>query len=351
MFTSSFKPRLILTSLLLLCLFIPAVTAQDDEIDYCREVAEEIEYGDTVEGSIDDEFFAAFYCFEGEEGDEVTITVTTTDGDLVSMIFVADPFAQDEFDSDTARSDNDEAEVSLTLEEDEDYLVIVTREDIDEGDTEGEFELNIEAETSRSSSSSSGGGGNSNDDLETSCDEEPLATLSQYQFGIAGSNPERPLMTYNVGCTGFLVITTAGVSEIGQYEIDRRGNMSFTIGDSNVVFTSGDVSDDEWIIEIGNGQELVLERIEIDDCDEEPLSDLIRGAWLIEETVIDFTCNGVALMTVEGETSVADYEIDRDDILITGESVELLLENFEIDDNVLRAEVDGDDVELENLLD
>lgn len=348
MFTSSFKSRLILTSLLLLCLFIPAVTAQDDETDYCREVAEEIEYGDTVEGSIDDEFFAAFYCFEGEEGDEITITVSTTNGDLVSMVFVADPFAEESFADDTARNDNDEAEVSFTLEDDDDYLVIVTREDIDEGDSEGDFELSIEAETSRSSSSSGGG---RNDDLETNCDEEPLETLSQYQYGIAGSNPERPLMTYNVGCTGFLVITTAGVSEIGEYEIDRRGNMTFSIGDSNVTFESGDVSEDEWIIEIGNGQELVLERIEIDDCDEEPLSDLIHGAWLIEETVIDFTCNGVVLMTLDDDTFVADYEINRGDIVITLEDGELVLEDFEIDDNILTAEVDGDDVEFENLLD
>jgi hypothetical protein len=352
MLMSLFQKRSLFASFLLLLLFVPAVSAQDT--DFCRTAAEEIEYGDTVEGTIDDEEFAAFYCFEGEEDDEITITVITTDGDLVSSVFVSDPFIEEIFAEDTARNDSSDAEVTLTLSNDDDYLIVVTREDIDEGDSEGDFELSIEAEggnggTGRTSGSSGGGDLGNVEDIETSCDEEPLATLSQFQYGIPGSNPEEPLLSYNVGCTGFLVATVVGRSEVAEYEIDRRGEMSFQIGDTT--YTTAEASEDEWVIDLSNGEELVLERLEDDGCDEAPLSDLIRGAWLVEETVFDFTCNGVVLLIIDGEISASTYEIDRSDIVIALEDEELVLEDFEIDDNVLSAENDGDSVEFGNLLD
>jgi hypothetical protein len=354
MLMSLFKRRSIVMGLLCLLILIPVASAQDED-DLCASAGEDIEYGDTVEGTIDDDLFAAFYCFEGDEGDEITVTVTTTDGDLVSSVFVTDPTVEDIFADDTARNDSADAELSLTLPDDGQYLIIVTREDIDEGDTEGDYEMTLSSDSDSgngngSGRTSSGGGGNNNVDVESSCDEEPLATLSQYQYGIPGSNPEEPLLSYNIGCTGFLVATVVGRSEVVEYEIDRRGNMSFQIGDTT--YETQEVNEDEWVIDVSNGGELVLERLEDDGCDDEPLEDLIRGAWVIEGNIFDFTCNGVVLLTLDGDDTVSSsYEMDRDEILVIVGDDELVFENFEIDDNIMNAEVDGDDVELENILD
>jgi len=336
-----FKGRLLLAALFLL--LVPAVLAQDT--DYCETASEEIEYGDSVEGEITDDVPFAAYCFDGDEDDEVTVTVETTDGDLVSSVFLADPFLEEVFAEATARNEESESEISFTLPDDGQYLIVVSREDLDEGDTEGEFEMTLEGEGSGGSNSNSS---NNSADVENFCEEEPIATLSQFQYGIPGNNPDEPLLTYNVGCTGFLVATVVGRSTVVEYEISRRGEMTFSTGD--VDYTTLDFDDDEWVLEVSNGADITLERLEDDGCEDEPLSDLIFGAWVSNDLVFDFSCNGVLLLTNEDGVFATSYEIDGSDINIEVEDGEFILEDFEIDDNVMNAEVDGDALELENLM-
>lgn len=329
---------------LMLLLVVPLALAQDDDENFCETAAEEIEYGDTVDGTLDDDAYVEAYCFEGEEDDEITIIAETTDGDLVISLILTDPFATDEIVSDTARNERDEAEISFTLPDDDTYMIIIVREDWDEGDTEGDYEMSFQGETSRRS------GRNSSADVENFCEEDPIATLSQYQYGIAGSNPERPLIAFNVGCTGFLVASIAGVAEVAEYEIGRRGRMTFNIGETT--YTTVDFDEDEWLLELGNGGELLLERIDSQACDDDPLSALIRGAWFDEdEQVFDFTCNGVILFTNEDGTSAGTYEVGRRDITIQLSGNQIVLEDFEIDDSEMHVEIDGDGFDFENLMD
>lgn len=343
MLRSIFRWRVVLIGCLLL--LVPVALAQ--ETDLCEDV-DLIEYGDAGDGEIDDDLPFSIFCFEGEEGDEVTITVETTDGDLIPSVFLANPVFEEDievFGDDTARNENDPAEITVTLPDDGVYLIIVSREDTDQGDTEGEFEMQLEGEGDGSDRTSN------NSDVENFCDEEPIATLSRYQYGIPSSNPNAPLMAYNVGCTGFLVSTIAGRSEIGEYEINRRGEMTFTIGE-DTEFTTVEADEDEWIIDVSNGNTLELERLEDAGCDDEPLSDLISGAWVGDDNLVfDFTCNGIMLLIDDGDAVVGTYELSRSDIAVSLEGGDLLLEDFEVDGSSLNAEIDGDSVELENVLD
>jgi hypothetical protein len=448
---------------------ISAVLADDS--NFC-ETADAIAYGDSVEGTIDDDRVLVPFCFEGNEGDEVTAIVETIDGDLVSVVGIADSFFDEVFIEDTARNRRGEAEVVFELPEDGNYLVIVSREDISDGDTEGDFELTLTADcngrdcaeedqedspcnadqtlvygdsargeivdedifdsycfvgqagdvvtifveatrgdlepivalwnpfddaiieqnlNSRGRDNvdieeyeleedmiymiiisrvdfedgdtegrysldlegeSSGGSRFANDTGDT-CNEYPLNLLSQYQWGIAGSDPDEPLLAYNVGCRGEMASTVVGRSSVLAYDIDSRGNMEFDVGDTT--YSTISVDEDEWVLDTSEGDTLTLERLEDDGCDEEPLSNLIRGTWQIEGNdgiFFDYGCNGIVLITFEGDTFTAVYEFRRDDITIELEDDELVFENAEFDtgEMVVDAE-DGSVLTFINLLD
>ena len=65
--------KLIVLVLLLLLVVLPSVRAQD---------VTDIQYGDTLEGEINDPDDAVFYVFEGEEGDVIDMFASSDDIDV-----------------------------------------------------------------------------------------------------------------------------------------------------------------------------------------------------------------------------------------------------------------------------
>jgi len=143
MFNIKFGKSVILLVLLaLLLVSMPTSLAQDN--DFCDIAIDEIEYGDTVEDEIDDDAFFLWYCFEGEEGDEVILTAEATDGDLLLLLGIGDSFLEEIFEETAAVEEEEELEVVFELPEDGNYLVIISRDGLEEGDTEGEFEVTLD---------------------------------------------------------------------------------------------------------------------------------------------------------------------------------------------------------------
>lgn len=103
--------------------------------------------GETITGRIDDEVFARFYQFEGQAGDEVTITAERVTGDLDPMLVLRDANDQTLPDavSDDAAPGVRDAALTYTLPEDGRYVIAVTRFGVREGTTAGDFALTLES--------------------------------------------------------------------------------------------------------------------------------------------------------------------------------------------------------------
>lgn len=119
-----------------------AVTCDDLELDVD---VDSIAYDETVEGEISDDEYAIYYCFEGLEDDEISITMRATDGDLDTLVLITPDGDEilalnDDIDTDGGVTDS---QLEFTLPEDGAYLIVATRYDTEVGDTEGEYELTL----------------------------------------------------------------------------------------------------------------------------------------------------------------------------------------------------------------
>lgn len=136
----------LLVWLAILVLVISGAAVQAQDTDFCDQRGVEfIEYGDTVEGTIDDDAAAAVFCFEGEEGDVVIITMTATDGDLDTLVAIGTPTLDEIFaENDDISRSNSDSELEFELPDDGVYLIFATRVDLQDGDTEGDYELTLD---------------------------------------------------------------------------------------------------------------------------------------------------------------------------------------------------------------
>ncbi|MFN8372218.1 MAG: PPC domain-containing protein [Anaerolineae bacterium] len=108
-----------------------------------------LEYGETIQGEIDDENFQQIYTFEGSEGDIVTITMidVSAEDSLDPLLILLDPAGTEV----TRNDDGDSAIVgqfnsqirNLTLPADGTYTIIATRFSQETGTTVGEYELSL----------------------------------------------------------------------------------------------------------------------------------------------------------------------------------------------------------------
>ncbi len=105
--------------------------------------ADEIGYGDTITGTIDDASPEHTYTFTAAEGDVITIAHTVTSGDLDPLLILAD--ANGTFI--TRDDDSGEGRSSLIRDfivpADGTYRIIATRYDGANGDTSGEYTLTL----------------------------------------------------------------------------------------------------------------------------------------------------------------------------------------------------------------
>lgn len=108
------------------------------------EVMGDIAVGAQATGSINQNSFLHFYTFSGNAGDQITITMTSTDG-LDPYLGILDPsdnvIAEDD-DSGGGATGYD-AQISLRLPETGVYVIIATRAGIDQGTSTGSYTLQV----------------------------------------------------------------------------------------------------------------------------------------------------------------------------------------------------------------
>jgi hypothetical protein len=123
--------------ILALCLTIGAYSA------WAQDEAIRITYGETLSGSLDDDHYRQLYVFNGRQGEIVTISMITTEGDLDPYISLVDStgrgvaFSDDDGDGKAALLD------SLHLPITGDYFLIATRFGHEQGSTSGNYQLSL----------------------------------------------------------------------------------------------------------------------------------------------------------------------------------------------------------------
>ncbi len=105
------------------------------------EFIAEIELGDTMTGTITEASFMHLYIFEGQANDEITITMTGSDG-LDAYLGLFDPADEIIAEDDDSLGGLD-AVISLTLPQSGTYLIVATRNGIDMGTTSGDYTLEL----------------------------------------------------------------------------------------------------------------------------------------------------------------------------------------------------------------
>ncbi len=100
-----------------------------------------IEAGTSVKNTIADDSFFHIYEFEGQAGDEITITMRGTGG-LDAYIGLVDP-NDDIIAEDDDSAGGTDAQIAITLPESGTYAIIATRNGIDAGTTTGNYTLEI----------------------------------------------------------------------------------------------------------------------------------------------------------------------------------------------------------------
>ena len=122
----------------LLYLVFPALAHAQDEDNTT------IGYGETVNGTLDNDRFRSLYTFSGRQGEIITITMIATGGDLDPYLSLVDSsgrsvaFSDDNGDGNAAFID------SIRLSLDGSYFIIATRFGHGQGSTTGEYELQLQ---------------------------------------------------------------------------------------------------------------------------------------------------------------------------------------------------------------
>lgn len=105
-------------------------------------------YGDTVQGTINDDTFAVNFIFAANKGDLITITMKTTDGDLDSTLALQDPTGKKVASSETASGAGLQATDAqirrFQIPSKGNFTIIASRKDGETGATSGSFTLELD---------------------------------------------------------------------------------------------------------------------------------------------------------------------------------------------------------------
>jgi hypothetical protein len=348
--------------LLLLALSFPAFAQEGQNL--CRErLAQTIEYGEPMAGLVDSQVPYAFFCFDGERGDNVTVTVEVTDGRLIPVIFITDPVYNEgdlQEPQGIANREGGTAEAEFSIDSSETYLIVVLGAE----NTLGTFELIVEAETSSILGGGSDNGDNTSEETETPDDQgnnSSGAIGSEIAFGETNicRLDETETLEYGASVTGELDATSIAsywycfegkAGDIVSIEVGTVSGdlvMLALIADpffdltENTVF-AGDIATDRsdsaqfeytipedgdyliWIqLGEGNAGEYYLE-ITGDvavplDCTAEPLSLLTGQQWMIAPAegenalvLVNLTCDGQLAISTMGAPEIGFFDQDEE---------------------------------------
>ena len=142
-----------IAALLLIAAPVAAAAKSD-----CGKI-DEMSSGDSRDDTITKKNYAQVYCFIGVEGEEITIDMTATGGNLDPYLAIADITGENILaENDNISKKNTDAEIVYTLESDGAYVILATRRSGKTGTSTGDYTITY---------SSSGGGTDVNSDLAT----------------------------------------------------------------------------------------------------------------------------------------------------------------------------------------
>lgn len=124
-------------------------SVQSDIEETPEFVIDTIECDSIVDGEITSGAYFSLYTFEAGEGDELTITMEATDGDLDTYLAL---FAQESFNggggplAENDDADGSNSEIVYEVEADGSYVIYATRFSFDAGSSTGEFELELQCD-------------------------------------------------------------------------------------------------------------------------------------------------------------------------------------------------------------
>lgn len=258
-----------------------------------------LNYGNTLNASITPEVPQALFCFEGKAGEFAKIRVGNVSGEIIPFVVIGNPIATAEgteiYAQGVAGNTDEAAQIIYELLEDGTYLIAVGPAN----SVAGEFFIELSTADAAP--------------VDFTCENEPLSILSQSQWVLTLNEDENQNIIYTIGCTNTIIMNIFGGNFILDYRINSEGAFVFVMGDKE--FSTVSLDENNWVVQSSGDdeQELTLERITNESCGEAPLSELIRGAWIIEGEslfVVDFMCNGVAFVDNQGVTVAANYTLE-----------------------------------------
>ncbi len=110
-----------------------------------NQFGERLDFGQPVTGTIDDVNFRQFYNFSGRQGQVITITMTSIEGDLDSYLILTSATGTFLQSNDDDGVSHNAIIQSYLLPESGDFTVIATRFGHEHGSTSGEYELRLDS--------------------------------------------------------------------------------------------------------------------------------------------------------------------------------------------------------------
>jgi hypothetical protein len=100
-------------------------------------------YGESVNGSLNDEVYARFYQFQGNAGDVIEVGSETLTGSLDPVLVLRDDTERNLVTNDDHARGNRAARLTYTLPTDGRYVIAVTRFGVRDGLTVGDYRLTL----------------------------------------------------------------------------------------------------------------------------------------------------------------------------------------------------------------
>lgn len=376
------KTRLLLVIALLLAVAMPTAAQSES----CPKWALPISYNQVVNGALDNITYAEVYCFNGQAGDQITIDLSATSGNLDTNLILSDLTGDTVYASnDDIVSGNLNSQVVVTLPTTGIYMITATRFDMETGTTSGGFTLAL----------SSAPAAPVNTNLFTTADcptgTQPITyneTLSgqiskaDYIFGYCFIGGAGDIVTISLNATSgnldtYLLLTDDEfVEEYGRNDDVASGNTNsqliVTLPENNVYVIgvsrydleagqtagtydlnlSAQVAAAPVTSPSGKGStpqapsssaSAVSNSGAVLSCDQPPLSDLLRGEWYMddeaERLTFNFECSGQLTISIGKEDFDTTYTYQNNIITIDLGSAEapLVLTDVVIAADVMMA--------------
>lgn len=330
---------------------LPASAAAQDA--QCPSWAFMVSYGDTHTGEITNKDPLVAYCLNGTAGDAVVISATAISGNLDTYLFLSDVDADEIFASnDDMETGVTDSQIVFTLPETRVYMISVTRYQLTDGTTTGRFELEVIREDVALEEKCPPAGKNIAYGENATSEITNINWAEFYCFaGEEGDEVTIEMVTTSGNLDTFLVLSDVGFTQeyTSNDDIstsDRNSRIEYTLPHSGLYLISATRYDLESGTTTGGfrlsvdaeveetvvvpppkgtprqGTDDDAEEVVVDlDCDAEPLSQLVRGTWVLSgdgaDLSMDFRCDGIVRIVIGSDAPMtSSYTFVNDVIAI-----------------------------------